>query len=126
MIETLAELTAVLSDLIKDPKVFTLALTLAFTAKCESTNLEVVTPTQAQKVNVSRQFDVGRVTHVDAQKPVLNHNIIIEGDHFYLVVPNVASLEPNNLQLPVYLSGEGNVAVSTENKLRRNLLKRME
>jgi hypothetical protein len=125
LIEALAELAAVLGDLIKDPKVFTLALTLVLTAKCESNNFEVVAPTQAEKINNERvaaptQGNFVRTTYVDDQETVVNQNlIVVNGLHFYLAVSNGTSLKLNNTDLPVYLSGEGNVAASTQNKLQR-------
>lgn len=124
-IEALTELVSALSELIKDPKVFTLAVTLAFMAKCESENIQVVSPLKAGGINQESVFvptqPVVNSTNVEIQDTNINQNVlVINGIHFHLALPVTEDLHNEDFSnLPVYLSGDRNIATSTEAKLQR-------
>ena len=125
LIEALTELVSALSELIKDPKVFTLAVTLAFMAKCESNNIQVVSPTKAGGINQESVLvptqPVVNPTNLEIQETFMNQNVlIINGIHFHLALPVTEGFQNQDFSnLPVYLSGEREIATSTEAKLQR-------
>ena len=123
-IEALTELVSALSELIKDPKVFTLAITLAFMAKCESNNIQVVSPLNAGETiqeSVVPTQPVVNSSNVEIQDTNINQNVlIINGIHFHLALPVTEGFQNQDFSnLPVYLSGEREIATSTEAKLQR-------
>ena len=126
-IEAVSDLISTLGDLIKDPKVFTLAMTAVIANQCnvitENLNSNVVvnpvvaTPTERSKsvlVNPDKNTNLFVSTSENRSSIVVNNNI------YYLFSAGELARDSrvNHSSLPIYFTGERELASSTTKVLQ--------